>query len=288
MPTYVCYREDDRKYVLEHMDELVVKAANESGGYGILIGPHATQAERAVFAKKIQENPRNYVAQPTLSLSRVPTMVGESLEGRHVDLRPYILCGPQGYLGDAWRADPRRAPQRIIGGQFVAGWWQQRYVGCRRAWSTRRQALTTCAAVASPVRQPARRHRPLRQYNLKVCRSMLSRVAETIYWMSRQVERAENLARFFEVTHNLILEQPENMIDPWKPLIQATADNELFAERYGAANAESVTQFLAFDLRVSQLDGVVVAIGTRECEGDSRIDVLRSIRADQRVLPFCE
>lgn len=77
---------------------------------------------------------------------------------------------------------------------------------------------------------------------------MLSRVAETIYWMSRQIERAENLARFLEVTHNLILEQPENMIEPWKPLIQATADNELFAERYGAANAESVTQFLAFDL----------------------------------------
>jgi uncharacterized circularly permuted ATP-grasp superfamily protein len=98
VPTYVCYRDDDRQYVLQHMDELVIKAANESGGYGILIGPHATKAERAVFAKKVKENPRNYVAQPTLSLSRVPTMVGESLEGRHVDLRPYSLCGPN----DVW------------------------------------------------------------------------------------------------------------------------------------------------------------------------------------------
>ena len=93
VPTYVCLRDDDRKYVLEHMDELVIKAANESGGYGILIGPHATQAERDEFADQIRKNPRNFVAQPTLSLSRAPTVVGDSIEGRHVDLRPYILCG---------------------------------------------------------------------------------------------------------------------------------------------------------------------------------------------------
>ncbi len=92
--TYVCYREDDRKYVLEHMDELVIKAANESGGYGILIGPHASAEERAEYAQKIKEDPRNFVAQPTLSLSRAPTMIGDQLKGRHVDLRPYILCGP--------------------------------------------------------------------------------------------------------------------------------------------------------------------------------------------------
>jgi len=93
VPTHVCFREDDRRYVLEHMDELVIKAASESGGYGILIGPHATKEERQKFAAQINNNPRNFVAQPTLSLSRAPTMIGESLEGRHVDLRPYILCG---------------------------------------------------------------------------------------------------------------------------------------------------------------------------------------------------
>lgn len=93
VPTHVCYDEDDRKYVLANMDKLVVKAANESGGYGILIGPHASDEERAEFAAQIFANPRNYVAQPTLSLSRSPTMIGDSLEGRHVDLRPYILCG---------------------------------------------------------------------------------------------------------------------------------------------------------------------------------------------------
>jgi len=92
VPTYVCQQDDDRKYVLDHMDELVIKAAGESGGYGILIGPHATPDERAEYAEKIRKDPRNWIAQPTLELSRAPTVVGDHLEGRHIDLRPYILC----------------------------------------------------------------------------------------------------------------------------------------------------------------------------------------------------
>ncbi|MCO8120293.1 circularly permuted type 2 ATP-grasp protein [Stieleria sp. TO1_6] len=92
VPTYVCQLEEDRQYVLDHMDELVIKAAGESGGYGILIGTQSTKAERDEFAKKIIEDPRNWIAQPTLKLSRSPTMVDDHLEGRHVDLRPYILC----------------------------------------------------------------------------------------------------------------------------------------------------------------------------------------------------
>ncbi len=82
-------------YVLEHLGDLVVKAANESGGYGMLIGPHSREEERREFASRIKANPRNYIAQPTLSLSRVPTLVDGHLEGRHVDLRPYILYGKE-------------------------------------------------------------------------------------------------------------------------------------------------------------------------------------------------
>jgi uncharacterized circularly permuted ATP-grasp superfamily protein len=93
VPTYVCEREDDRKYVLEHLEELVVKAANEAGGYGMLIGPHSTAEQREEFAHKIQSDPRNYIAQPTLALSRVPVLVNGHFEGRHVDLRPYVLYG---------------------------------------------------------------------------------------------------------------------------------------------------------------------------------------------------
>ncbi|WP_072620266.1 circularly permuted type 2 ATP-grasp protein [Spirulina major] len=91
VPTYLCWRESDRAYVLDHLAELVVKAANEAGGYGMLVGIQSTAEERAEFAEKIKANPRNYIAQPTLCLSRVPTLIENSIEGRHVDLRPYIL-----------------------------------------------------------------------------------------------------------------------------------------------------------------------------------------------------
>ena len=93
VPTYACWRDDERQYVLENLDKLVVKAVNESGGYGMLVGPHATAAERAVFADRIKAKPRTYIAQPTLDLSRVPVLVDDHFEGRHVDLRPYILYG---------------------------------------------------------------------------------------------------------------------------------------------------------------------------------------------------
>jgi uncharacterized circularly permuted ATP-grasp superfamily protein len=95
VPTYICSEPGDRTYVLEHLDQLVVKAANESGGYGMLVGPHSTLEQRAEFVEKIKANPRNYIAQPTLALSRVPTLVGDHFEGRHVDLRPYILFGKE-------------------------------------------------------------------------------------------------------------------------------------------------------------------------------------------------
>jgi uncharacterized circularly permuted ATP-grasp superfamily protein len=98
VPTYVCCEAAQREYVLAHLDQLVVKAANESGGYGMLIGPHARPEEREQFAQRIRENPRNYIAQPTLTLSRVPTLVGDHFEGRHVDLRPYILYGKEIYV----------------------------------------------------------------------------------------------------------------------------------------------------------------------------------------------
>ena len=93
VPTYLCWREADRAYVVEHLDELVVKSANEAGGYGMLIGPHASAAERAEFRAKIEAKPRNFIAQPVVMLSRAPVIVDDHFEGRHVDLRPYVLYG---------------------------------------------------------------------------------------------------------------------------------------------------------------------------------------------------
>jgi uncharacterized circularly permuted ATP-grasp superfamily protein len=98
VPSYLCMNEQHREYVLANLDQLVVKPANESGGYGMLVGPHATAKERKRFAELIQGNPRNYIAQPTLSLSTAPTLCGDHVEPRHLDLRPFILSGTNPYV----------------------------------------------------------------------------------------------------------------------------------------------------------------------------------------------
>jgi uncharacterized circularly permuted ATP-grasp superfamily protein len=97
--TFLCYDDEQRAYVLDNLDKLVVKPANESGGYGMLIGPHSTKKERETFAELIKANPRNYIAQPTLALSTAPTLVGKNkLEPRHLDLRPFILQSKDTYV----------------------------------------------------------------------------------------------------------------------------------------------------------------------------------------------
>lgn len=94
VPSFLCMRDEDRAYVLDHLDELVLKPANESGGYGMLIGPAATRVQRADFAARIRGQPRNYMAQPLLSLSTVPTFTDhDGVAPRHVDLRPFVLQG---------------------------------------------------------------------------------------------------------------------------------------------------------------------------------------------------
>jgi uncharacterized circularly permuted ATP-grasp superfamily protein len=93
VPTYICARDADRRYVLDHLGELVVKAVNESGGYGMLMGPFAGPKQREEFRGKIQADPRNYIAQPVVSLSTCPTWTDEGLAPRHVDLRPYVVSG---------------------------------------------------------------------------------------------------------------------------------------------------------------------------------------------------
>lgn len=97
--TYLCCDEKQQKYVLANLDKLVVKPANESGGYGMLVGPHSTKKDREQFAQLIKANPRNYIAQPTLALSTAPTLIGKSdLEPRHLDLRPFILQAEKTYV----------------------------------------------------------------------------------------------------------------------------------------------------------------------------------------------
>ena len=93
VPTYNCAKSDDCAYVLDHLDELVVKEVHGSGGYGMLVGPNATKKLRAEFAARIRRHPANYIAQPTLSLSTCPVWTSRGIALRHVDLRPYVLVG---------------------------------------------------------------------------------------------------------------------------------------------------------------------------------------------------
>ncbi len=95
VPTWLCVDKTSRQHVLTHLEEVVVKPANESGGYGMLVGPASSAKERRDFARLIRRDPRNYIAQPALTLSTVPTMAGSRVEPRHVDLRPFILSSDQ-------------------------------------------------------------------------------------------------------------------------------------------------------------------------------------------------
>ena len=94
MPTWRCGERDGLQYVLANLADLVVKEVHGSGGYGMLIGPTATKKELAIFKRKIRARPRNYIAQPTLSLSTVPIFTKSGLAPRHVDLRPFVLVSP--------------------------------------------------------------------------------------------------------------------------------------------------------------------------------------------------
>lgn len=98
VPTYLCTDDKERSHVLAHLDKLVVKATDGAGGYGMLVGPHSTKEEQVEFASRIQKNPRGYIAQPTLNLSRAPTMINGDIEPRHVDLRPFVLYGKDVYV----------------------------------------------------------------------------------------------------------------------------------------------------------------------------------------------
>lgn len=95
VPTYKCIDESERKYVIDNIENLVVKPTNMSGGYGIMIGPHSTKKQHKEAIAKIKQNPGNYIAQPVISLSTAPTITDNGIEARHVDLRPYILYGKE-------------------------------------------------------------------------------------------------------------------------------------------------------------------------------------------------
>jgi len=114
VPTYICDRKADLTYVVENMGKLVVKAVNESGGYGMLMGPRSTRSEQREFAKKVRSNPRNYIAQPLVELSACPTWTARGPAPRRVDLRPFVLRGQ-----DVWVLSGGLTRVALVRGSYV-------------------------------------------------------------------------------------------------------------------------------------------------------------------------
>ena len=119
---------DGLAYTLEHLDELVVKEVGGAGGYGMLVGPHASADERARYAERLRADPANFISQPVLALSRAPCFVGGAIEPRHVDLRPFVLQG---------RDEQHVCPAGCAAWRFgAAAWWSipARAGGCKDLW----------------------------------------------------------------------------------------------------------------------------------------------------------
>ena len=135
VPTYLCARADDRRYVLEHLEHLVVKSVAEAGGYGMMIGPQASRSELADFDTKIRANPRNFIAQPTLQLSTVPSLSDGELYPCHVDLRPYVLRGANSWVspGGLTRVALKRGSLVVNSSQGG---------GCKDTWIVDDQPMT--------------------------------------------------------------------------------------------------------------------------------------------------
>ena len=206
--------------MLQNLDKLVVKAANEAGGYGMLVGPHSTAAEREAFAAKITAQSAQLHRAADAGLSRVPTLVDDQLEGRHVDLRPYILYGDEIRVvpGGLTRVALRKGSLVVNSSQGG---------GSKDTW----------------VLSPDAGGRVMRAEPLP----LLSRVADSVYWMARYIERAENVARFIGVNLNLQIDLPLAPAQQWQPLIDTSGDAEVFKERFGEATQARVIEFLAYD-----------------------------------------
>ncbi len=129
VPTWRCRESEHLSYVLDHIDELVVKEVHGSGGYGMLIGPKADKATIAAFRAKLKSNPKNFIAQPTLALSTCPTCVDEGIAPRHVDSTAVRACRPRPHPHRARRAHPRGAEKGLARGQFQPGRRHQRHLG---------------------------------------------------------------------------------------------------------------------------------------------------------------
>ncbi len=174
VPTWLCRKPDDLRYVLEHLQELVVKEVHGAGGYGMLIGPAATTAELEDFRNALRANPAGYIAQPTLSLSSCPTMVQAGIAPRHIDLRPFVLSSSEGVhmvAGGLTRVALKEGSLVVNSSQGG---------GTKDTWVLGEPGQDALLAAQS---QP---------YGMARGDEMLSRTADHLFWMSRYTERQKH------------------------------------------------------------------------------------------------
>ena len=238
--TFRCWLDEEREEVLDRVDELVIKPVEGSGGYGIVFGPDASEKELAAISKKVRSDPRGWIAQPVVQLSTVPTQIDDCLAPRHVDLRPFAVNDGD----DVWVLPgglTRVAlPEGFAGGQLQPGRRIQGHLGAGLAHvggrpRTRRGRSGAVTAQGAQGREERRRIRKLTaaataavasaerverinnsssSSNSRRCTGamMLARNAESLYWIGRYVERADDTARILDVTVHQLLE--DSSVDP--------------------------------------------------------------------------
>lgn len=243
VPTYRCDDAEQRDYVLNHLDELVVKPANESGGYGLLIGPHASAAERAETALAIVENPRNWIAQPTLAISTTPTLANNDIAARHVDLRPFVLQGETLAVSTGGLTRVALTEGSLVVNSSQGG-------GSKDTWVVDADGAEEERATefGSERRRPGPGSLPdptdARNSTGSGTR-LLARNAEGLYWLGRYLERAECTTRLIQTHGDLMMDlDSDRRSIGWSSLVSITGSEEAFEHIDTTPDEHGICHFL--------------------------------------------
>ena len=221
--TNICREPSGLQYTLDNLERLVVKPVGESGGYGMIIGPHATRDELNEFRTKLLADPANYISQPVINLSTAPTLCEDGVQARHVDLRPFAITGNSTWVlpGGLSRVALKKGSLVVNSSQ---GGGSKGHMG---------------AVVMSE--QPARTlYEPP-----GAGQALLSRYAESTVWLARYMERIENLARIIDVTDTFT--RTSTGENGWRSVIQINADEEQFFGTHQRADVGNVAEFYVLD-----------------------------------------
>lgn len=234
VPTYMCRNKDELQYTLDNMKDLVVKEVHGAGGYGMLIGPAATQAEIEDFKKAVIAKPDGYIAQPTLSLSTSPTFVDAGIAPRHIDLRPFVLSGSEVQMVPGGLTRVALKEGSLVVNSSQGG-------GTKDTWilEADRTAAEDAVPVAEPVGLSARSPE----------NHMLSRTADHLYWMSRYTERAENTARMLDVNYqtSLLPQSAEVAKYGWQGVLSISELLPSYNQKYDQIAPNEVMEFMVKD-----------------------------------------